>query len=903
MIKKVAITALLCIVFPILLQGQGETSNWYFGNGAGIRFSNDGTVNATEGGQLNTFEGCATISDSAGNLLFYTDGILVYNEDHDIMENGRYLYGDSSSTQSAIIVPKPEDSNLFYIFTVDTTIGENDPDRGLNYSVVDISFNNGKGKVIQKNVSLLADCSEKIAAVIKDCSDQSIWIMTLASSNGRTGPFNTFHAYEVSTNGVNSTAIKSTIQDLAIEDPRGYLKISADGTKLASANASSGLFLYDFDAQTGIVSNQKKLSIKGGAQAAYGIEFSPNGRYLYVHASNDVLSESGHLSSLVQFDLEVNDIETSQIILDTKRIFRGALQLGENGKIYRTIAENYLQGTSFLSVINNPNEKGSDSNYEHNAISLGANKATQGLPPFIQSFFNKIDLITDANGNKVSSLELCSGEGFRLETEEIQGATYAWEKDGVPILNSNGNIFDLPISSTLDSGRYRLTVILEDPQECPIVGEAYIEIAPLPETSSLLLTQCDVEINGVSDGISSFDLEQMDNNNGYEILFYENSFDRDNDNPITNPQAYTNTIAFNQVIFYKAINSLGCENFGEVELQSIPTSLNKSILSPIIACDENADDAFLESTFLLDDFVQAGYENLDVTFYSNLDDLAHEENPIIGRYTAGKSTLYVRLENNNQCIGVEEIDLLVTPVPSFEFTTSFELCTDGPALELLAPFGFDFTTWYKIYEGRLQKISDNDNFSITEGGTYAIEVGTIYEKDGHMITCTASKDFVVIPSNKAVFQEIKIEDASNNNTIEVLANGAGDYEYSLDGLVYQDAESFENVDAGFYTVFARDKRGCGVSKEDISVVGFPKFFTPNGDGHNDQWQLIGMDKNKASASISIFDRLGKLMVQLNSNDTGWDGTFQGKRLPASDYWFKVAFEDGKKFKGHFSLKR
>ena len=156
----------LGIAFPYLLCGQGETANWYFGNGGGIRFNNDGSVNAVADGRLNTFEGCATISDAFGDLLFYTDGITVYDRNHNVMQNGTGLYGDPSSTQSAIIVPRPQDPNIYYIFTVDTSSFENDPDRGLNYSTVDISLNAGNGSVIQKNVRLLDDCSEKITAVI-----------------------------------------------------------------------------------------------------------------------------------------------------------------------------------------------------------------------------------------------------------------------------------------------------------------------------------------------------------------------------------------------------------------------------------------------------------------------------------------------------------------------------------------------------------------------------------------------------------------------------------------------------------------------------------------------------------------------------------------------------------------
>ena len=258
--KRTALS-LYIVLCATISYGQGETSNWYFGQRAGIQFNSDGSVSSLDDGLLRTFEGCATISDAFGDLLFYTDGITVYDRTHRIMQNGRSLYGDASSTQSAIIVPDPADPSLYYIFTVDTKIFENDPDFGLNYSVVDMRLNGGNGAITEKNVQLLNDCSEKIAAIIKDCADQAFWVITLATIEGTPGLMNTFHAFEVSVAGVNPISVKSTFIDIAVQDPRGYLKLSPDGTKLASANATSGLYLYDFDPSTGIVSNQSRIDI------------------------------------------------------------------------------------------------------------------------------------------------------------------------------------------------------------------------------------------------------------------------------------------------------------------------------------------------------------------------------------------------------------------------------------------------------------------------------------------------------------------------------------------------------------------------------------------------------------------------------------------------------------------
>jgi gliding motility-associated-like protein len=133
--------------------------------------------------------------------------------------------------------------------------------------------------------------------------------------------------------------------------------------------------------------------------------------------------------------------------------------------------------------------------------------------------------------------------------------------------------------------------------------------------------------------------------------------------------------------------------------------------------------------------------------------------------------------------------------------------------------------------------------------------------------------------------------------------GIGDYEFSLDGSFFQDNPVFDGVAAGEYVVYARDKNGCGLSLPfQIYVLDYPRYFTPNGDGYNDFWEIKNLDLLPKS-TITIFDRYGKLLQQSSSTESGWNGTFNGYSLPADDYWFNLIFEDNKTIKGHFSLKR
>ncbi len=168
------IKTILFILFTTQLYSQipGPTTNWYFGNNAGVTFNSGAPVALTNGALLTT-EGVATISDNSGNLLFYTDGVTVYNRIHGVMANGTGLFGDVSSTQSAIIVQKPGSINIYYIFTSDNDVGPN----GICYSTVDMNLSGGLGAVTFKNTSLYAPSCEKLC-VVRHCNNIDLWVIS-----------------------------------------------------------------------------------------------------------------------------------------------------------------------------------------------------------------------------------------------------------------------------------------------------------------------------------------------------------------------------------------------------------------------------------------------------------------------------------------------------------------------------------------------------------------------------------------------------------------------------------------------------------------------------------------------------------------------------------------------------
>lgn len=429
-----------------------------------------------------------------------------------------------------------------------------------------------------------------------------------------------------------------------------------------------------------------------------------------------------------------------------------------------------------------------------------------------------------------------------------------------------------------------------------------IEENPFPAV--IELTQCDVDEADSLDGIARTNLEQaFPDSTDYVINFYESIGDRDADRPIAEPSDYTNQTPFEQVLYYRTTSGQ-CISDGELQLTVNPTLVSLQTASPFMVCADATIDGMVQSTFDLEEIRANQYAGLDVAFYADRDDLSLERNRLTGIYRTPTTTIYARLEANNQCQGAEQLELVVNALPEINLESTYQVCTDGEPLVLQAPEGFDSYIWYSGMDGAIMEIGDMSELTIAEAGDYRLMVGTLYEMNGQRVLCTTDFDFSVSPSNAATIQDIAIEEFSAENSVEIIVSGDGDYEYSLNGENYQDRAVFEDIPAGFFTVYVRDKNGCGVSQEDISIIGYPKFFTPNADGQNDTWQIVGLDATETIVtSVSIYDRYGKLLRVLGPNDGGWDGMHNGAPLPASDYWFRIALEGRKEFKGHFSLKR
>ena len=195
----------------------------------------------------------------------------------------------------------------------------------------------------------------------------------------------------------------------------------------------------------------------------------------------------------------------------------------------------------------------------------------------------------------------------------------------------------------------------------------------------------------------------------------------------------------------------------------------------------------------------------------------------------------------------------------------------------------------------------------TQANYTAILPGTYSLTSTSSITgCSSTRTVTLSPSEPATITYTTSPDFANQAYVTIIAQGVGgDYEYQIDNSPFQDSPTFYNLDGGIHTITVRDKNGCGESTSSLILLKYPRFFTPNGDGTNDTWNIPDLRFAK-NALITIMDRYGKLITRITPHGNGWDGLYLGHPLPATDYWFIITYENDnerREFKSHFSLKR
>ena len=904
----IVITFVLLSYSGISQSASPRTDYWYFGNNAGLSFSNN-NLNVLSDSKMVAPNGSSSISDKNGNLLFYTNGETIWNASHEIMEYGNDLFGDKNLPQSTIIIPQPQHESIYFVFTLRYDQGSASNGLiiapGLYYTIVDMSLNNGKGKVLRKNLRKNDVRPSKITAV-HAADGESIWVISYIHNSDDSGNFQTF---KIDSNGIGPPTTTSLNKN--INPYFGVLKAAPNGEKIILSDQNDWfLTMADFDNQSGSISNIKIINLIigiGSGYTSHGVEFSQDSKNIYFTANiNDFQT-----NYLLGLDLYSNPIEVERTILDENDgLIKSAIQIASNGKIYRAKASGLEenQGLDYIGVINNPiSTEVKQIDYRSNEVQLNSGTSRVGLPNFIQSYFRT---------RIVSEDKKCVNQEINLSIDTYnQVSNIQWDfGDGNFSTDSN------PIHRYSQSGIFLATCsfVLNG---MSILVEKEIQIYDFPKLEDdLRLTQCTIDENSST----VFNLNNISstiegNPSSDKLDFYESLDNAEKDTlKILNPESYaiTNT----KELFVRVYNEINCHTITNLILELKKNEL--SSISDIETCGEFTDDFGEEEAVFDLDLKKANLiseldlsPDMTITFYKNLQDAQTKVNELRGAHRTKTSVVWVSIESDElTCFGIRSFNLIVKPSPKFDLDKELILCSNKESITI-EPYNVngEFNFEWKNKDGELlssDKVLTVNHDIISENQSLEIILTAKYPITG----CIGQKNVFIkkVEPLKLTLQNVIIKDLSVNNTIlidpkNLNLNGA-QYSFESESGPFQTNRLFENVIPGVHTIYMKDMNNCGTSSLEISVLGFPKFFTPNNDGYNDTWSMLGVSQDFYPTSlIYIYDRFGKILAKVDPLGKGWDGYYNGIELPSDDYWFSVQLIDNegevRNKTGSFSLIR
>ncbi len=352
------------------------------------------------------------------------------------------------------------------------------------------------------------------------------------------------------------------------------------------------------------------------------------------------------------------------------------------------------------------------------------------------------------------------------------------------------------------------------------------------------------------------------------------------------------------VYTFQVEDSCGRQRSQSFNVANLPPLVAANTAPTIEMCDQGNDGTETFDLSAQNNTILGSQDPDDhtLTYHATLPDAQQGLSPLPASYNSGNATIYARVaydDGTNICQAITSFQLKLYSKPVIHMNDTYAFC-ESTSTTITAPAGFGAYEW-----SNGTTTQNTRAITVTQAGQYTL---TVWNNNG----CEASKAIMVVESSIPHISSITVSDwTDSDNVITVAAGpetGLQYLEYSIDGINYQPEPVFSNLEPGAYTVFVRDMYRCGHDDEDVFLLTYPRFFTPNGDGTNERWR-IKFSQAEPDLKVYIFDRYGKLITSFGSNYEGWDGTYNGTRLPATDYWFVVKRQDGREMKGHFSMLR
>ena len=899
----------LFLLISTISNAQKEGNNWYFGNRAGLDFNGGSPVVLTDG-TLNTNEGCATISDNIGNLLFYTDGCNVLNRNHTQMPNGFSLMGHPSSTQSALVVKKPGSNHIYYIFTTRAEVNYYGGNGEFGYSIVDMTLEGGLGNVTTKNILLHNPVTEKITAV-KHANGCDIWVIT--------HEFNTdgFLAYLVNSSGVNVNPVISNVGSIHSNpayDPLnnnsavGQLKASSDGSRLAVAICSlARIELFDFNNSSGMVSNPITFPANGMANNinnwVYGVEFSPDGTKLY---GTLVMGQIMH-----QYDLMAGsstDIINSRTLVGWSiNSELGALQLGPDGKIYCAKSRaNATISIPYLAVIDSPNALGTSCNFVDSAIFLGNGRSFWGLPTFNQSYFYP-------SFNYVNN---CVWDSIFFSITDAGNANSVYWNFDDPLSGSYNISSEFnPYHIYSAPGNYNVQLIKYMPCDS-LVFYRTVTIYSGPEiylgNDTILCPGVSIELSAETFG-STYLWQDGSTNSSFTVntpgtywAEVNNACGTDKDSvtigyypPLNLNLGEDTVLCREEILILNAAIPKGVYQWQDGSTDSIFT-VNSDGLYWVEVTDTNncskKDSVTINYSVpyvdLGNDTVLCEGKSLTLDISNTGISYAWQDDSTDDFYIVNSPGLYwVEVSNTDGCIGSDTVLINYSMPPELELGEDTVLCP-AQALVLNASSPGASYLW--------QDTSTDSVFTVPSPGLYWVKIANVFgcsSSDSMRIETEYLKadfGYELIPcTNKIQFLNLSSDtlschwnfgDGTTSNENNPLHTYQANEKYKVILIINpgsacadtaQKAIPFEN-DAVSDTLF------------------IPNVFTPNGDGKNDYFEIIEIDNSCTEINrLMIFNRWGKPVFEAEGSQLKWDGTSNGNILANGVYFYVL---EGKSFK-------